>query len=1260
MYIVLPPRAGHALKAAFCATAVFFMAAGALAVANPEMRAMWVSRFEWPSSSEATAKSNIDTIMQTIAANNFNTVLFQVRGQCDVHYPSPYEPWSNTYNWTNPGWDPLAYAIQKAHENGLEFHAYINTHTLAAPVPPANTVPQHKYNLHGPSVPPAQSWMIRTSPTAAAGLVDSYYWISPGIPEASAWTRQAIMHVVKNYDVDGVHFDRIRCPSPSYSHDPVTEARFAGDANPDGLNFADFMRSQITRDLRNIYGEIAYHKPNVKTSAAPFGIVYKDATTNYQGTGTQSYHQWYQDSWGWLNSHVLDFMVPQIYWQVGSSHPFELLLQDWMERRGDRHVVAGSTTNSGAKTVSALLDEHAQTRLQNAHGHTVFSYSSMGAYWNSFLTQRYQEPALLPDMPWKSAPTSGIITGYVVDMNGSPVVDAKVKRAGDSYNYLSAHDGFFSILDVPPGSSHSLTGTKSNVGERTVGSISVTAGNVTSVTLVLKLSRGAISLDRNKYPPGGTAEVAVLDGDLAGQPTVAVLLSSTSETTSETILLPADGPAGIFRGNVPLATGSVVPADGIIQVQDGDLLLASYFDTDDGTSNSATVVDSAQIDGTGPVISNVTTSSLFGGSVIISFNTDEPATATVRFGTSCEALTQQSAVGSLNTTHTISLGGLTPDTTYYYRVEAADEAGNLSTNDNGGTCFQFILVQPDYLTEQFTGDNDLDNKTIKFTPNSSSSFYGACSDAAAAYPTDPAGGTSLALPDDGAALVTLTGGAQIYLYGTAYSSFYVNSNGNITFGSGDSDYTEDLSKHFSTARISALYDDLNPGAGGAVSWKQSIDKVAVTFNLVPEYGLSSTNSFQYELFFDGRIHLTYLAIAATDGIAGLSQGFGLPVGFVENDLSSYIACLNLAPVIAISPELFNLRLEPNTVETTSLVVRNEAAAGAVGLQFIVQTAATMTTTAVQTVGTGALAAAGNNRYRGCIYEATENGILKKIEPRLEFSGNLSLNYVVFESSTTSGTYNSIYNGNVSHTGAGSTFYSSGNITVPLTAGRFYIVAVGWTGATVTYPYSSDALPANYAFGVQRNGYGIDSYPLGATASNANNMNTYQQRITVEKSWLSGSPATIAASVAPQSAGTALLTVATYELTDGFYSGSATVISNDPENQYTTATVNLEVKSRPSAVNNPFPPDGATNLPPTFTLTWNPAAGADSYNFYLGTSNPPPFVSNLISTQAEAANLNPGTTYYWRVDSVNVMGETSGTVYSFSTAAASQVIDWYLY
>jgi hypothetical protein len=68
--------------------------------------------------------------------------------------------------------------------------------------------------------------------------------------------------------------------------------------------------------------------------------------------------------------------------------------------------------------------------------------------------------------------------------------------------------------------------------------------------------------------------------------------------------------------------------------------------------------------------------------------------------------------------------------------------------------------------------------------------------------------------------------------------------------------------------------------------------VAVTYAGVPEFGgTGHTNSFQIELFFDGRIRLTCLSIQNVDGLIGLSRGEGVPLGFAESDFSAYGSCM---------------------------------------------------------------------------------------------------------------------------------------------------------------------------------------------------------------------------------------------------------------------------------------------------------------------------------------------------------------------------------
>jgi subtilisin family serine protease len=203
-----------------------------------------------------------------------------------------------------------------------------------------------------------------------------------------------------------------------------------------------------------------------------------------------------------------------------------------------------------------------------------------------------------------------------------------------------------------------------------------------------------------------------------------------------------------------------------------------------------------------------------------------------------------------------------------------------------------MTVRPlDYFTELFgSGDNDLDNHTLTLVPDNSVQFYTACLEDASGFPVDPAGGTVLTLNDDDYYEVQLQG-SVVSLYGTSYDALYIGSNGYITFVSGDTHYFEQFSDHFALPRIAALFDDLNPAAGGTISYKQLADRIAVTFENVPEFSLNNDNTFQIEMFFDGRIRITWLRIDAQDGLVGLSAGNGLPDYFVERDISKYGPCI---------------------------------------------------------------------------------------------------------------------------------------------------------------------------------------------------------------------------------------------------------------------------------------------------------------------------------------------------------------------------------
>jgi len=258
------------------------------------------------------------------------------------------------------------------------------------------------------------------------------------------------------------------------------------------------------------------------------------------------------------------------------------------------------------------------------------------------------------------------------------------------------------------------------------------------------------------------------------------------------------------------------------------------------------------------------------------------------------------AAGAIETTsYTLAGNGnvvtYTPDAGYAGLdsfTYAADDSG-VSTEGGLSETANVSITMVEYYTELFeASDNDLAYRTLTFTPDGSSQFYNLCLDDAASFLTDPTGGATISLTNDDNQQVTLTDAEQVSIYGSSYASFYIGSNGYITFDSGDSDATETLTDHFAVKRVSALFNDLDPSSAGVVSWKQLTDRAAVTFDNVPQNGMANANSFQIELFFNGTIRITYLNIDSLDNMAGLSAGAGLADDFLETNLTSYDMCVD--------------------------------------------------------------------------------------------------------------------------------------------------------------------------------------------------------------------------------------------------------------------------------------------------------------------------------------------------------------------------------
>lgn len=152
---------------------------------------------------------------------------------------------------------------------------------------------------------------------------------------------------------------------------------------------------------------------------------------------------------------------------------------------------------------------------------------------------------------------------------------------------------------------------------------------------------------------------------------------------------------------------------------------------------------------------------------------------------------------------------------------------------------------------------------------------------------------------------------------------------------------------------------------------------------------------------------------------------------------------------------------------------------------------------VDIVGGTAHNEADPGRAKGNSYRVDINTTLNEAEFWLDFSDTQTLTYYVFESPVEFGSYSEIYRASQLVAGTGAAWYSTGPISVAMTANNHYIIAVSWDG-TVLYSYDvGDSQPTS--FGAETHGYAPGVNPLpNPISSDLNDLAIYYQRLTTNE------------------------------------------------------------------------------------------------------------------------------------------------------------------
>ena len=215
----------------------------------------------------------------------------------------------------------------------------------------------------------------------------------------------------------------------------------------------------------------------------------------------------------------------------------------------------------------------------------------------------------------------------------------------------------------------------------------------------------------------------------------------------------------------------------------------------------------------------------------------------------------------------------------------------------------YIRNAKDFFTQVMTEGYALANTSFMFIPSEDNTNYyiAYCNTDVEQFYVEPNEENKILLTDDGIEQVIVNHTGGISFYGMSYTNIFINGNGRISFVEGSAEYNATLTNHFALKSIAPMFADLSP-QNGAVTCDEFVDRLVVTYIDVPEYDTGNYNSFQVEFFFDGKIRLTYLnATISQTFICGLSNGNGIPIGFVESDMLIYPEYIYDA--LSVSPEV---------------------------------------------------------------------------------------------------------------------------------------------------------------------------------------------------------------------------------------------------------------------------------------------------------------------------------------------------------------------
>ena len=399
-----------------------------------EFRATWlatVTSIDWPkteakdNASRARQQKELTDILDKLVAGNMNACYLQVRSLCDAMHKSSYEPWSEALTGTrgkDPGYDPLAFAIEEAHKRGLELHIWVNPFrvTSGGVLPSNDQLWQH-----------AGEWVIKYDNGSFSGQI-----IDPGYPEARKYVLNVLMEIVNNYDVDGILMDDYFYPyGGTTTEDAASKALYKPDnvvdVNQKYGTDDDWRRSNVDDCMKMLYDSLQATKPWVRFGMGTFGI-WTTQTTAAQAygitlpsgiIGLDDYDVQACNPVEWVKHGYVDYINPQLYWSRDyAGQDYDVLCKWWAKdvcehfsnllpngkkvhfcvSQAAYHAYDGyKGYDDGVAEIQNQIDVNRANLSSGYNGSVFYNTTAYCKMYQELQASHFNHKALMPAMDWK-------------------------------------------------------------------------------------------------------------------------------------------------------------------------------------------------------------------------------------------------------------------------------------------------------------------------------------------------------------------------------------------------------------------------------------------------------------------------------------------------------------------------------------------------------------------------------------------------------------------------------------------------------------------------------------------------------------------------------------------------------------------------------------------------------------------------------------------------------------------------------------------